>query len=111
MRPAEPEVVLGDGLTVTVRVDGDVDLESAPLIARSLEQALATGRPDVVVDLEGTGFMDSSGLNVLVTASKRARALGRSLRVIARAPQVSRLFEITGLAGEFGLPAPADGRQ
>lgn len=99
----EPELIVNDGPVVTVRVGGDIDLQSAPTVAQALERALASGKPEVVIDLGATGFMDSSGLNLLMTVRNRTRALGRSLRVVSERPQVRRLFEITGLVREFGL--------
>lgn len=79
-RPGTGHVVLG--------VHGDVDLASAAELREHLR--LAVERYDtVVVDLDGVGFMDSTGLGVLVTAYNRARASGRVL-VVARPQRLVR---------------------
>ncbi|WP_187368984.1 STAS domain-containing protein [Baekduia soli] len=91
------------GATV-LAVAGEVDLVSAPELAAAI--AAAGGGP-VVVDLSEVVFMDSSGLNVILQATRSARAEGWSFAV---APQLSepvaRLFELTAMDGYL----PFDGR-
>jgi anti-sigma B factor antagonist len=80
----------GGHVVLTVR--GDVDLATAPLLRDRLSHALSdavAGSPSVVVDLAAVGFMDSTGLGVLVSAHHRAAASGRRL-VIARPQRIVR---------------------
>ena len=94
----------GDGLQIDVsRVDGhavlvirgEIDLSTAPAFGAAMQQALLDA-PMVVLDLGGVTFMDSSGLNVLVSA---ARPGSRSDAVLIRNAPVTirRLLSITGL--------------
>jgi anti-sigma B factor antagonist len=80
------------------KVSGEIDANTAPALA----DALATHRPDVagehlVVDLSDVGFVDSSGLAVLLAARGRLAAGGGVL--ILRRPSrcVVRLLDITHL--------------
>jgi stage II sporulation protein AA (anti-sigma F factor antagonist) len=68
--------------------------------APQLDAVLATvdGDGDVVVDLAGVTFMDSSGIGVLVQASQRARAAGQTLRTRRERDNVWRTLEVTNLA-------------
>ena len=50
---------------VVVRLTGDVDLSTAPLVADALAQAAELRTRQVVVDLAGARFWDCSGLHVL----------------------------------------------
>ncbi|MGF1428270.1 STAS domain-containing protein [Kitasatospora sp. LaBMicrA B282] len=52
-----------------------------------------------LVDCAGVDFCDSTGLNVLLRARRRALALDRRLELCALGPQVARLFELTGVDG------------
>lgn len=53
------------------------------------------------LDLSGLGFMDSTGLRLLLDARGRALAQGRRL-LLRRGPRaVQRVFEITALAATF----------
>jgi anti-sigma B factor antagonist len=83
-----------------IRVDGDVDLASAPALEDALEKA---GEDPVRVDLSGVTFMDSSGLRVLLAASKRAKERGHHLTLASPAGPVRRLLEITGLDKELAV--------
>ena len=76
------------GHHVVLSVRGDVDLATAPVLRHRLAEAL-TGVTAVVVDLQGVGFMDSTGLGVLVSAHNRAAAAGVSL-VLARPQRIVR---------------------
>lgn len=87
-----------------VIVVGDIDVVSAPAIESAIRQAEARvhqGRPPVVVDVKAVGFIDSSGLRVLLAASRRNDGAGR--RVVLRSPGtvVRRLLDITGTAVMF----------
>lgn len=82
-----------DGTRV-VRVEGDIDLATAPQLEASLDTA--TGPGIVVLDLADIGFIDSTGLRSIVAAHDAAEEHGGTLRIVAGA-KVSRLLEITGL--------------
>jgi anti-sigma B factor antagonist len=73
---------------VVLAVNGDVDIATAPELRTRLARAV-DGHPAVVVDLAAVGFMDSTGLGVLVAAYNRAAAAGRRL-VIARPQRIVR---------------------
>jgi anti-sigma B factor antagonist len=76
----------------------EIDVASAYQLRAALLQAAADGHPTVVVDLAGTRFCDSAGLNLLLRAHKRALAGGGELRlVIPTGAPVLRIFTVTGL--------------
>lgn len=76
---------------------GEIDAHTAPSLVDHLDP-LPDGTGDVVLDIAGVDFMDSSGLRVLIEAHDRARAAGR--RLVLRSPSgvVRRLFEVSGLS-------------
>jgi anti-anti-sigma factor len=79
---------------VVVRVLGDIDVVTAPVLQRHLDAALASGRPTVVIDLSGTTFLDARGVGVLVGARKKMSEDGGRL-VLRRPPAlVRRVLEI-----------------
>jgi anti-anti-sigma factor len=93
-----------EGTTVAVR--GEVDAHTADALRQHLE-GVAAGTP-VLLDLSGVGFMDSSGLRVLIAAKRRASEAGGDLRVVAASRPLTRLFEIAGVADHLGLDAGGD---
>ena len=63
---------------------GDVDIASVGVLAASLQGACEGGH-DVIVDLSGCAFMDSSGIHALIQAQNAQRANGAHLLVISPA--------------------------
>jgi anti-anti-sigma factor len=66
---------------LTVR--GELDLSTAPVLARAVDGELTPPPGALVVDLTPTAFMDSSGARELVRIAKKAAAAGVELHVIA----------------------------
>ncbi|MEY2444094.1 MAG: hypothetical protein QOE00_674 [Ilumatobacteraceae bacterium] len=89
--------------TVTVR--GEIDLHTAA----TFHHAFATIEPGtaVVVDLTAVGFMDSTGLHVLLENAAAMANAGGSLHIGGASPQVERLVKITGL-DDMMATAPAE---
>lgn len=86
-----------DGEQVRLRLTGELDLASAPVLSHRLAQLRSEQRP-VRLDLSGLEFMDSSGVHLLVGAFHEARADGWQLAIdSALSPQVDRLCKLTGL--------------
>jgi len=58
---------------------------------------------NVIVDLEQVGFIDSSGLGVLVSALRRARERDGAVRIVCRRDNILKIFRITGLDKVFPI--------
>ena len=86
-----------------LRLEGELDLESAPELDRAVDGAVEDGAVDLVIDLSGIAFMDSSGLAALVRATRVAEAAGGDVHLSRPAPQVQRLFELTGTLDAFSF--------
>jgi anti-sigma B factor antagonist len=86
-----------------VTVQGQVDLTTAPELRARLNDAMADGRPVVVVDLTATDFLDSTALGALVAAHKRLRAHGGQIRLVCTSPHILKVFQITSLDRVFAL--------
>lgn len=82
---------------VIVTVSGEVDVYTAPQLRSALEERIAAGHTRIVVDLKDVGFLDSTGLGVLVGRLKALKKLEGWLRVVCTDERILRLFGITGL--------------
>ncbi len=60
-----------------VAARGEVDVATAPALRAAVDEALDRGPADVVVDLPGVTFIDSTGLGVLIGARRRCLDAGR----------------------------------
>jgi anti-anti-sigma factor len=90
---------------VLVRLAGELDISTAPILERHLHEALGGGRR-LVVDLRELSFMDSSGLVVLARWELGSRMDGYNLAVIPGREPIQRLFTITGLDTQFTFEEP-----
>lgn len=93
-----------EGATV-VAVGGEIDVYTAPKLRDKLTELVADGSYDLVIDLEGVEFLDSTGLGVLVGGLKKVRAHNGSLRLVCSQERLLKIFRITGLAKVFDIHA------
>jgi anti-sigma B factor antagonist len=94
-----------DGWTV-LQASGELDLYTAPRLRDEVLATLDGGATQIALDLHDVGFIDSTGLGILVACLKRVRERDGHLVVIA--PETSplrRLLALTGL--EEALPTHA----
>lgn len=86
--------ILGDAV---VSVHGDVDLTTFGAVESALDAA-RVGASVLVLDLREVGFMDTSGLRLVISEQQRAAANGYRFVVVPGSGKVQRLFEIAGFA-------------
>jgi anti-anti-sigma factor len=91
---------IGQASVVSAR--GDIDLSTVTQAAEAMDAA-RTDRGPVFLDLREVGFMDTSGLRLIIEEQQRAAADGYRFAVLPGPPKVQRLFEIAGLAGDERL--------
>src|SRR4051812_11103474 len=92
--PLEIDISRRAERTFVVRLNGDLDLGSASGLALRLEGLPGNGPRQVVVDLSGVAFIDSSGINVLVSLARALAPAGGRLTLAAPSPHVRRVLEI-----------------
>jgi len=79
-----------------IGVTGEVDLANADELLAAL-QALMPASGDVILDLSGLEYLDSSGIRVLVNLVRPLSESGRSFVLTSPQPNVRRVLEIVGL--------------
>jgi|1185.fasta_scaffold07553_2 anti-sigma B factor antagonist len=79
-----------------VELLGELDLAGAQLAWEHLERAAASDCKEVVIDLAGLDFIDSTGLGVLVRVHAKERSAAR-LRFLGASGAVARVIALTGL--------------
>ncbi len=97
-----PIAVEDRGPVTVVAVGGELDLSSAPELLQALTRLVDAGRRDLVVDLSGVRFCDSSGLSVLVRVKNRLDGLGGDVTLAGAHPIVQRVLEVSGLVEVSG---------
>lgn len=85
------------GVTL-LRLEGELDLVSAPELSSAVRQAFADAEQPVVLDMAAVGFIDSTGVRTLLEAQHLA---GRDLVLMAPSGAVTRVLDFTRLRGRF----------
>lgn len=85
--------------TLLVRVKGELDLHTADDLRESIEQHLKDhpSLKNMIMDLGGTSFIDSSGVGVILGRYKTLTARGGKLAAASVNPAVKRIFELSGM--------------
>jgi anti-sigma B factor antagonist len=86
--PAQPPVVT---------LPAEIDMANADDIGQQLAAAFTPGARVVIADMTATTFCDSTGINMLLRASRRATANGAELRLLRPCPRVLRVMQVLGV--------------
>ena len=90
------------GFTV-IEVSGEIDVYTAPKLREKLISLVEEGSYQLIVDMEGVEFLDSTGLGVLVGGLKRVRAHDGWIDLVCTQSRILRIFRITGLNKVFSI--------
>jgi anti-sigma B factor antagonist len=101
MREFRLDTVGPAGDCAVLRVIGEVDGYSAPMLRERIRELAASGAVHLIADLRQVDFLDSTGLGVLVGGLRRLREDGGSLALVINTPRILRIFQITGLTKVF----------
>ena len=93
-----------DGRVTILTVNGDLvigDPEST--FKKTITRLLEDGRVNLLVDLKGVAFLDSSGLGALVRALTNSQKEGGQTKLLHAGPQIRKLLEMTKLDSVFEI--------
>jgi anti-sigma B factor antagonist len=96
-----------DGIEV-IDERGQIDIYTAPRLRELLINLVSKGSYQLVVNLDKVGFLDSTGLGVLVGGLRRVRAHDGSLDLVCTQQPILKIFRITGLTEVFGIYETVD---
>jgi len=92
-----------DDDTAVLCLAGEVDVANAGHVRDAALKLMSDSVKHLIVDLNATEYMDSTGLGTLVGLLKRMKESGGEVLIAAAQPRVKRLFEITGLNQVFRI--------
>ncbi|HEV8305498.1 MAG TPA: STAS domain-containing protein [Gemmatimonadales bacterium] len=93
---------------VVVGVDGQLIVGNRQELKQKVLESLEGGAKRFVIDFTKTGYIDSSGLGVLVSLSKKIREQGGELRLAGLNEDLQTLFELTKLDTLFAITRTAE---
>jgi len=92
---------------VVVRVAGEVDLFTGPVLQAALADSLARGPCDLLIDLSAMTFCDVRGMAMLVQAGATAAERGVGFAVAAAPRQLRRVWPMLWTAVELPVQCPS----
>lgn len=96
------------GSAAVITITGELDMYTAPRLKQELLAALEDNVLQLVVDMSGVHFIDSSALGVLIGGVKRLKPLGGKLVLVSVDENVNWILQITGLNSVFEIYATRD---
>jgi anti-sigma B factor antagonist len=96
------EVQKHDDITV-IGVEGQLIVGNRQELKQQVLQELENGSRKFLIDFANTGYIDSSGLGVLVSLSKKIREQSGELRLANLNEDLRTLFELTKLDTLFQI--------
>lgn len=88
---------------VVIGVDGQLIVGNRHDLKQGVLEALEQGDRKFIIDFSNTGYIDSSGLGVLVSLLRKIREAGGDLRIAGLNEDLRTLFELTKLDTLFTI--------
>jgi len=89
--------VLESGDVTLIEIGGQLIVGNRQLLKEQVFEQLERGDRKFIVDFSNTDYIDSSGLGVLVTLSKKIREQGGEISLASLSKDLRTLFELTKL--------------
>jgi len=84
--------------TLLVYISGDFDMAVSDNVRFHIDERLDEGRvKNIILDLKGVTFIDSSGLGVILGRYKRIGLTGGKMSIVGPQPPVQRILELSGV--------------
>ncbi|OES45427.1 anti-sigma factor antagonist [Domibacillus iocasae] len=93
----------------TIKLAGEIDAYTAPKLRETAFPYTEKEEADIVIDLSGVTYMDSTGLGVFVGLFKSLNANNGTMKLIGLSDRLKRLFDITGLADIMNINSGSEG--
>lgn len=95
------EEVFGGSIVVRVNAEA-LDVKTSRDFRQQVDDTLKR-KQQIVLDLSKMAFVDSSGLNVLISCQRQINAAGGEMKLCALSPQVRALFQLMQMHRVFSI--------
>ena len=92
-----------EGGWAVLRVSGELDLVTSPVLRHQVHDAVAEGRHSLVLDLSEVLFCDSSGVGVLIATRRLVRSCQGRLRLILPAQGADEGSHVNRVLAALGV--------
>jgi anti-sigma B factor antagonist len=85
----------------TLFLKGEIDVASAPMLEAAIDELCLGGANEIVLDLCGVEFVDSSGLSAILHGKSVCEEQGCAYSLTPAQRPVERVFDMTGVKGRL----------
>ncbi len=86
------------GRTLTALISGEVDHHSVKPIREEIDRRLLEISPEILeLDLQNVGFMDSSGLGLVLGRYEKCKSAGATLKIVNSSSGALRVLHLAGV--------------
>ena len=96
-----------DGTRV-LALTGRLDTETSADVELTLQDLMAAGERNFLIDMSGIGYVSSAGLRVLLATAKQLEGGKGSLRLCSLNASVKQVFDVAGFSKLFSIFANRD---
>ncbi len=83
---------------LTIMLSGEIDHHGAAILRGAIDKQICEKRPKVVsIDMSKIGFMDSSGLGLIMGRYSLQHSLGGELKIINPSESTEKIFKLSGI--------------
>ena len=86
-----------------VTLEGELDTAAAADVEKTLQPLYSTSGKDVIIDCEGLEYIASSGLRILISILKGAKAGGSKVVLKNMNEDIKSVFKLTGFINIFDV--------
>ena len=91
--------IYNDGKRVTAALYGDIDHHAAREFRTALDEVIARSRPELLVlDMENVGFMDSSGVGLILGRMRAVNDVGGEILIKNVRGEIAEMIRLSGLS-------------
>ncbi len=87
-----------EGRILTAHLSGEIDHHSAKTMREEIDARLCKDKPSILIlDFSSVGFMDSSGIGLIIGRSEIAEALGACVRLRGLSGTMKKVVKLSGI--------------
>lgn len=91
--------IYNDGNRITAALSGDIDHHAAREFRAALDEVIARSRPEaLILDMENVGFMDSSGIGLILGRMRAVKAVGGEILIKNARKEIAEVIRLSGLS-------------
>lgn len=92
-----------EGSVQVLAISGHLDTKTAPSAEATLNDVIAKGQTQILVDCEKLDYISSVGLRVLLSTMKKLKKANGKLHLSGMNPTVKEVFVISGFSNIFSI--------